>query len=151
MKRPTLLKRLGVWGICLLSIWLALPNAFYARVDTHKTATENSSQGDWPGWLPDNLINLGLDLRGGAHLLAEVDVPGAIEQRLTALWPSLRDALREEGDNAVRIKKTAGTRWRTACCRVAGQLWRHRSPDCCRFCHPCRGAHWPNDARSGGD
>ncbi|MGQ3489337.1 protein translocase subunit SecD [Roseovarius pacificus] len=105
MKRPTLLKRLGVWGICLLSIWLALPNAFYARVDTHKTATENSSQGDWPGWLPDNLINLGLDLRGGAHLLAEVDVPGAIEQRLTALWPSLRDALREEGDNAVRIKK----------------------------------------------
>ena len=28
----------------------------------------------WPKFLPSRLVNLGLDLRGGAHLLAEVNV-----------------------------------------------------------------------------
>ncbi|NEP06729.1 MAG: hypothetical protein F6K34_19060, partial [Okeania sp. SIO4D6] len=28
--------------------------------------------GTWPNWMPSALVNLGLDLRGGTHLLAEV-------------------------------------------------------------------------------
>jgi Preprotein translocase subunit SecD len=31
-------------------------------------------------------VNLGLDLRGGAHLLAEVAVSDVYEQRMGALW-----------------------------------------------------------------
>lgn len=107
MKRPPLLKRLGVWGICLLCLWLALPNAFYARVDAYNQTTEieHATDNSWPGWLPSSLIHLGLDLRGGAHLLAEVDVPGVMDQRLAALWPSLRDVLREEGGNSVQVRQ----------------------------------------------
>lgn len=102
MKRPTLLKRLGVVSICLLCMWLALPNAFYQRVDAHNTAPHNSAAAGWPSALPHGLINLGLDLRGGAHLVAEVDVTGAIDQRFVALWPDLRDALRNEG---IQVRK----------------------------------------------
>lgn len=108
MQRPTIFKRLGVWGICLLCIWLALPNVFYARMEAHRIATEHSQETGWQrwqNWLPSGLIHLGLDLRGGAHLLAEVDVPGAMEQRLAALWPSLRDALRDEGGGTVQVRK----------------------------------------------
>ncbi|MBY6112961.1 protein translocase subunit SecD [Mameliella alba] len=108
MKRPTLLKRLGVWGICLLCLWLALPNAFYNRVDTYNTAAENTAitaPEGWPNWLPTSLFNLGLDLRGGAHLLAEVDTQEVISKRLDALWPDLRDALRAEGGTESRVRR----------------------------------------------
>ena len=41
-------------------------------------------------------MNLGLDLRGGAHLLAEVQVEDVYAARMKALWPDLRDVLRAE-------------------------------------------------------
>ena len=68
MHRILLWKRLCLWGVCALCLWLALPNAFYTRVEASHDAQTQSQI--WPGWLPDDLVNLGLDLRGGAHLLA---------------------------------------------------------------------------------
>ena len=111
MKRPTFLKRLGVWGICLLCLWLALPNAFYPRVDALNTPpaagspASGSETANWPSYLSSSLINLGLDLRGGAHLLAEVDVEAAARQRLAGLWPVLRDQLRETGGAGLRLSR----------------------------------------------
>jgi protein-export membrane protein SecD/preprotein translocase SecF subunit len=118
MQRPTLFKRLGVWGVCLLCLWLALPNAFYSRVEQHNdlasgTATTAVVETDpraayWPEWLSSGLVNLGLDLRGGAHLLAEVDVDGVARERMDALWPELRDALRGEVGAIRRADAPAG-------------------------------------------
>ncbi|MBR9841343.1 MAG: protein translocase subunit SecD [Rhodobacteraceae bacterium] len=118
MQRPTLFKRLGVWGVCLLCLWLALPNAFYSRVEQHNdltsgTATKavvetNPKAVHWPEWLSSGLVNLGLDLRGGAHLLAEVDVDGVARERMDALWPELRDALRGEVGAIRRADAPAG-------------------------------------------
>ncbi|MCT4373685.1 protein translocase subunit SecD, partial [Yangia mangrovi] len=84
--------------------WLALPNAFYSRVEQHNDLVAQSASSttapppedtSWPSWLSSSLVNLGLDLRGGAHLLAEVDIDGVARQRMDALWPDMRDALRE--------------------------------------------------------
>ena len=50
----------------------------------------------WPGWMPSGLVNLGLDLRGGAHLLAEVQVADVYQARVEGMWPEVRDLLREE-------------------------------------------------------
>ena len=46
----------------------------------------------WPDWLPATIVNLGLDLRGGAHLLAEVKVEDVYGDRMDGLWPEVRDA-----------------------------------------------------------
>ena len=97
-------KRLLIWGVVALGIVLAMPNLFYDRADRHNEAVRRiEAQGPtpealadraaWPGWLPSGIVSLGLDLRGGAHLLAEVDLKGAQEERMDALWPDLRDAL----------------------------------------------------------
>ena len=87
---------------------LALPNAFYTRVETHNDALKALSAAgqadqtgaavstDWPGFLPSALVNLGLDLRGGAHLLAEVQVSDVYASRMQAMWPEVRNALRVE-------------------------------------------------------
>ena len=100
-------KRLFIWGLVALGLLLALPNAFYTRVEQSNDAVaaieagadtpENQAlAGQWPEWLPSSLVNLGLDLRGGAHLLAEVQVTDVYDSRLQASWPEIRDALRPE-------------------------------------------------------
>ena len=104
MLQIDLWKRILIWGCCALGLILALPNGFYSRVegynDTQQAvllgAAEDPNAPSWPGFLPSSLVNLGLDLRGGAHLLAEVQVDGVYEARMKALWPELRDTLRPE-------------------------------------------------------
>jgi preprotein translocase subunit SecD len=126
-------QRLLVAAVTVAAILLTLPNAFYGRVERANDAraaieagvADAQSEADarlWPAWLPSGLINLGLDLRGGAHLLAEVQVADVYASRMDALWPVVRDALaaeratvgfvtREEGPAdvlRVRISEPAG-------------------------------------------
>jgi SecD/SecF fusion protein len=49
----------------------------------------------WPNWLPKRQVNLGLDLRGGAHLLLEVDTSVVLRERLEALVEGARNELRQ--------------------------------------------------------
>ncbi len=107
-------------GLCLLGIMLALPNAFYTRVETRNDAVAaiekgavvtpelTQAQSDWPGWLPSSLVNLGLDLRGGAHLLAEVKVTEVYADRLDGMWPEVRDALRKERATIGTVRRQDG-------------------------------------------
>jgi protein-export membrane protein SecD len=50
----------------------------------------------WPRWLPREQIALGLDLRGGAHLLLEVDRDSLVEDRVETLTGDIRQILRDE-------------------------------------------------------
>ena len=60
-----------------------------------------------PTWLPNQQMNLGLDLQGGSHLLLEVDVASVLAQRREALVDSIRDGLRE-GVAACRLPASGG-------------------------------------------
>ncbi|MEL7092330.1 MAG: protein translocase subunit SecD [Pseudomonadota bacterium] len=100
-------KRVVIWALCALGLILAVPNGFYTRVEQHNDAAqaielgadtaENQAQlAQWPEWMPSSLVNLGLDLRGGAHLLAEVQVEDVYASRMEVMWPAVRDILRAE-------------------------------------------------------
>jgi preprotein translocase subunit SecD len=125
MLQIDLWKRLVIWGLVALGLLLALPNGFYNRVEAHNDALAAIEQGAdpatvqddlalWPEWLPSGLVNLGLDLRGGAHLLAEVQVGDVYKARLEGMWPEVRDLLREERDRigAIRLQNTAAAELR---------------------------------------
>ncbi len=49
-----------------------------------------------PSWLPHKHVRLGLDLRGGSHLLLEVDINAVVRERLNTLVDDTRNALRED-------------------------------------------------------
>ncbi len=102
-------KRVLILLTCVVGLLLALPNGFYTRVEAYNdaatalerrgegaqpTAIEEASLGLWPSFLPSSIVNLGLDLRGGAHLLAEVQLEQVYEAQMDSLWPEVRDAVR---------------------------------------------------------
>ena len=107
MLQIDLWKRVAIWLTIAAGLLLALPNGFYTRVEAHNDAntqielgiTNAQVEADaslWPSFLPSGLVNLGLDLRGGAHLLAEVKVEDVYAARMTATWPEVVDVLRSE-------------------------------------------------------
>jgi SecD/SecF fusion protein len=71
--------------IILLGILIALPNAL-----------PQSTLQRLPSWLPHQQVSLGLDLRGGSHLVLEVDEADLTRERLQSLLQDARRVLREK-------------------------------------------------------
>ncbi len=118
MNAMSLWKRLLILAVCSWGILAAVPNFFYPQVEAHNdaaaaieaaggTASEEQSAAlaQWPSFLPSALMSLGLDLRGGAHLLAEVQVEDVYKARMDALWPDVRDALRDLRDQVGNVRR----------------------------------------------
>ena len=118
MLQIPLWKRVIIVGLCALGILIAVPNLFYTKVETHndavtavelakgvQTPEQTAAVAQWPAWMPSGLVNLGLDLRGGAHLLAEVQVADVYAARIDAMWPLVRDALRDVRDVAGNVRR----------------------------------------------
>jgi len=119
MLQIDLWKRVLIWLVCVTGLIMALPNAFYTRVEQSNDAViEIIAKGEtperlevveqWPSWMPSSLVNLGLDLRGGAHLLAEVKVADVYAARMDAMWPEVRDALRPERATVGTFRRQPG-------------------------------------------
>ncbi len=117
MLQINLWKRVSIWLVVAVGVFMALPNGFYNRVEQANDAQAlierqltgselaalgqtaegvEEMAGQWPSFLPSNLVNLGLDLRGGAQLLVEVQVEDVYETQMRALWPEVRDLLAAE-------------------------------------------------------
>lgn len=110
-------KRLLILGLVAVGLLYAAPNLFYNRVEQHNDAIaaaerngfespeEAQARAGWPGILPSGLVNLGLDLRGGAHLLGEVHVQDVYKARMDGIWPELRDALVAQRDVVGAVRR----------------------------------------------
>ncbi|WP_340108575.1 protein translocase subunit SecD [Pikeienuella sp. HZG-20] len=109
----TLWKKALVIGLCLIGIILAAPNITYDRADGASQARKAIAKLEkagapipadlkaeaerWPSFLPSSVVNLGLDLRGGAHLLIEVRIEDVIAERMESVRSDARAALRDAG------------------------------------------------------
>ena len=119
-------KKVLILGLCLLGIVFAMPNLWYEDADSAARATKaleaaryreapqfadaapkireklptkadlEADVARWPDWAPPNVVSLGLDLRGGVHLLVEVQIQEVFNQRLKDLRREVFDALRKE-------------------------------------------------------
>ena len=102
-------KRVVIWATCALGLVFALPNGFYGQVESYNDAQEAGQEATgWPSFLPSGLVNLGLDLRGGAHLLGEVKLAEVYTTRLEGFWPEVRNVLRNERVTIGAIRQQEG-------------------------------------------
>ena len=69
--------------VTLIGVLLGVPSFF-------PEATVKS----WPSWVPHSQIKLGLDLRGGSHLLLEADTSDVAKERISAMSEDVRTAMR---------------------------------------------------------
>ena len=104
-----------IYGLVIAGLLFALPNAFYSRVESFNDASLAIKNGQdptlfkdeknlWFEFLPTSLVNLGLDLRGGAHLLAEVRTTDVHAQKIKSLWVDVRDVLRQKRSDVGTIR-----------------------------------------------
>ena len=112
-------KRVLIWAVCAVGLLYSVPNAFYNRVESHNDAVaeiealgatpeREAAAALWPDFLPSSLVNLGLDLRGGAHLLAEVQVADVYAERMDGYWLDVRDALVDIRDQVGFVERIEG-------------------------------------------
>ena len=90
-----------VWTIALvalLGVLFAVPNFFPESVV--KT---------WPSGLPRNQLSLGLDLRGGSHLMLEAATEDVRKTKLEALEDTVRGELRDATGGAVAFSDLSTT------------------------------------------
>ena len=80
--------------IIVLGLLIALPNALPPSVLQRI-----------PAWLPHSQVSLGLDLRGGSHLVLEVDEADLTKERLNSLLQDARRVLREKNIQPKSIVK----------------------------------------------
>ena len=69
--------------IIVLGLLIALPNVL-----------SQATLSRLPTWLPHSQVSLGLDLRGGSHLVLEVDEADLTKERLQSLLQDARRVLR---------------------------------------------------------
>ena len=91
------------WKIALI-VLSVLMGVVFAAPNLLPTGTAASL----PSWLPHKQLVLGLDLRGGAHLLLQVERGKLIEERAETLVSDVRQTLRAEriGYRNLRVKGT---------------------------------------------
>ncbi len=77
-------KQLTILGICLAGLLVVLPN-FLSQQTLDR----------WPPWLPKWQLSLGLDLRGGAHLLYAMETNDVRKDWLEGLRDDARQRLRD--------------------------------------------------------
>ncbi len=75
-------RKVWLWGLTLFFVAAAIPSI---------ASLTNIS---WPKALPDPMVNLGLDLAGGSHILLEADPAQVRAQRIENMEESVRAALR---------------------------------------------------------
>ena len=72
------------WKITL-SLVLCVLGLLYAAPNVVGPQTQSWLEAHMPSILPSKAMNLGLDLRGGSHLLLQVDMNTALADRMNAL------------------------------------------------------------------
>ncbi|MEQ8356961.1 MAG: protein translocase subunit SecD [Kiloniellaceae bacterium] len=75
--------------VILAGFVYASPNLLFSRDQANQMADSGS-------WLPNKQISLGLDLRGGVHLLLEADLPYAVEKDRENLADGIRREFNQE-------------------------------------------------------
>lgn len=95
MRAPTW--KVLIYSLILIAgVVMALPNAL--------TPAQREAL---PSWIPNQAVTLGLDLRGGSHMVLEVDTQDLLKENMETLTNDARSTLRQEKIRYKSLRNTA--------------------------------------------
>lgn len=77
-------------------IWLVIATIVVCAALAVPSVVPEKYRSSWPGWVPQPVVNLGLDLAGGSYLLLEADTKDVAAQRLDNMRESVRSVMRRD-------------------------------------------------------
>ncbi|WP_199556183.1 protein translocase subunit SecD [Sandaracinobacteroides hominis] len=82
-------------------IWMTLATLLVGTLFAVPNFFPAETVANWPAFVPRQQMNLGLDLRGGSHILLEADASDVRKSRLETLEEIARTELRQADDGAI--------------------------------------------------
>ena len=95
---------LSRWKIVLVTL-----SVIFGILFTLPNLLPQKTLDSFPGWLPKQKLNLGLDLQGGSYLMYEVDTDALRKERLKNLVEDVRTVLRGEQITFGELAEVNGT------------------------------------------
>ncbi len=87
-------KIISILFVCFLSLYYAAPS-FLSQSSNSKISQKIQN------FLPQNKVNLGLDLRGGSHLMLEVNFDYYLNEQINILKDEIKNSFRDEAIRAL--------------------------------------------------
>jgi preprotein translocase subunit SecD len=75
-------------------VWLTWATIIFCVLAAVPTFIPERARAAWPSWVPQPIVNLGLDLAGGSYILLEAKTDDLEETRLEAMREQIRIAMR---------------------------------------------------------
>ncbi|NJK89515.1 MAG: hypothetical protein HC923_09010 [Myxococcales bacterium] len=88
-----------------LGVYYALPSAIYFLSDPDVRRSRTALAEAIPDWLPDQRLNLGIDLQGGLHLVMGVDTEKAVQDRADRLGDEIVEAMKNAGKPLASVRR----------------------------------------------
>lgn len=75
-------------------VWLVWATIVFCSLLAVPSLIPESARAKWPGWVPQPVINLGLDLAGGSYILLEADTKDVAAARIEAMREQIQTEMR---------------------------------------------------------
>jgi preprotein translocase subunit SecD len=77
-------------------VWSVVATIVLCALLAIPTFVPEQTRATWPRWVPQPVVNLGLDLAGGSYLLLEADTKGVAASKVEAMRDQVRNAMRTD-------------------------------------------------------
>ncbi|KQN26693.1 preprotein translocase subunit SecD [Sphingomonas sp. Leaf33] len=75
-------------------VWLVWATIAFCTLLAIPSLVPEDARAKWPGWIPQPVINLGLDLAGGSYILLEADTKDVAAARIEAMREQIQTDMR---------------------------------------------------------
>ena len=91
-------------------VWLVWATIAFCALMAIPSFVPESARAKWPAWVPQPVINLGLDLAGGSYILLEADTRDVATSRLETMREQIATEMRRGSPRIVSSRLVATSR-----------------------------------------
>ncbi|MFO0728400.1 MAG: protein translocase subunit SecD [Myxococcota bacterium] len=105
MEQSWYLRTALIVGLVGLGIYISMPSFIYLTSEPKVRRDKQALKKAIPDFLPENRVNLGIDLQGGLHLMMGVDTEKAATNRADRIGDEIAEKMKEKGKPTESVRR----------------------------------------------